>query len=201
MIAEFVQDILNRTDSNLPAHTFDSKSFDNWRWQGTPRGDDKNLVPDEHLELWGAIGKFPNAPLPLMLLWGIPGVGKTHLATAMGWNMMVGLGIQVIYYQAENLLDALRERFDKGGYSELISKIKNCGLLIIDDLGAHKETPWSLAKLDAIIDYRYMECKHTIITSNTLELPSRILDRCKEGILVRIRGESQRKRKGKNDTG
>jgi len=70
----------------------------------------------------------------------------------------------------------------------------NVSLLILDDLGVEKGTEWAAAKLDAIVDYRYLEKLPMVITANTLELSERILDRMREGRIVRLRGQSYRKK-------
>lgn len=183
--------LLEITKSRLPVNSYGKKSFDNWRWQG--RLKEEYLVPDAQLELWRAIGEFHKGEKPILLLYGIAGVGKTHLAIAMGWQQIAGSYHRVILYQIEVLLDTLRMSYDIGGFSELMKGLHDCNLLILDDFGAHASTEWGVAKLDAIIDYRYSERKQTIITTNNTEhIPERILDRCREGIIVRVKGKSQR---------
>jgi len=44
------------------------------------------------------------------------------------------------------------------------------------------------------VDYRYLEKLPMVITANTLELSERILDRMREGRIVRLRGQSYRKK-------
>ena len=141
---------------------------------------------------------------PFLLLYGLPGLGKTHLALAIGWNYLMWLR-SVVYYQTESLLDALREgyrlqeelapgEFHQDRYDVAMHHAMNVSLLILDDLGVEKGTEWAAAKLDAIVDYRYLEKLPMVITANTLELSERILDRMREGRIVRLRGQSYRKK-------
>lgn len=139
---------------------------------------------------------------PLLLLYGLPGRSKTHLAVACGWAFLAQLK-SVCYYHVVDLLDALREgyrirqllapgEFHKDSFDAIMNYVKECSLLILDDLGAQKETDWVAERLDTIIDHRYFDKLPTVVTANTLELPERIFDRMREGRVVRLQGESYR---------
>ncbi|MBA7685974.1 hypothetical protein ES703_94405 [subsurface metagenome] len=142
---------------------------------------------------------------PLLLLYGKPGLGKTHLSLSIGWANLLS-GRSTVYYHTEELLDRLRQGYkvweakDLGEYSpdsydSIMNHIKMVNLFILDDLGAQKETEWAVAKLDEIVDYRYREGRAMVITANTLDIPDRILDRLKEGRVARLRGTSFRGKK------
>ena len=127
---------------------------------------------------------------------GAPGVGKTHLAYAVAWELAEDWK-EIRYYQAEELLDELRNF--EGNYERRVNRIKRAAWLIIDDLGAQSDTAFGMAKLDMIIDYRYREVLPTIVTANLITapdgkpvIPDRILDRFKEGRIVLIKGKSWR---------
>lgn len=194
-----VRELLKNTGSVLPISSFTSKNFNTWKWKG--KVGEKELVPDDLLELWKAFGKWERMEIPFLYLYGVSGVGKTHVALAFGWQRISG-GHSVQYWQVEGLLDALREKFDgeMSEFHQLINSTKNCHLLILDDLGSQKITPWALAKLDSIVNSRYDNAKETIITSNFILtedtrdiIPERIYDRCREGTIVRVPGKSHRK--------
>ena len=146
---------------------------------------------------------------PLLLFCGEVGRSKTHLAMAIGWCFVAQLKT-VVYYQVADLLDNLRAGYktqdlipeeNPQSYDAIMNKVKNWGLLILDDLGVEKETDWVVEKLDTIVDYRYTKELPTVITTNTLDISPRILDRCKEGKIVMLEGQSYReiiqKRKAK----
>jgi len=123
---------------------------------------------------------------------GETGRGKTHLALGMGWHVLENnLGL-VKYYQVETLLDDLRHGFrddtdEKAQqFDELLKRIKEVPLLILDDLGVEQSTPWARAKLDEIIDYRYIRGEKTVFTTNLApeKLQDRIAGRLQEGIVV-----------------
>jgi len=64
--------------------------------------------------------------------------------------------------------------------------IKTVPLLILDDLGVEQSTPWARAKLDEIIDYRYIRGEKTVFSTNLApsKLQDRIASRLQEGIVV-----------------
>jgi DNA replication protein DnaC len=136
---------------------------------------------------------------PFLLLYGPPGVGKSHLLHAILWDLMEK-DIKGAYFQAEELFDELRGGFgsnrreDSWTYDERVNFCKKIPLLIIDDVGAQAETDWSMAKLDMLVDYRYRsEGALVIATNGPLKIiPPRIMDRLKEGWSAGIEGESWR---------
>jgi DNA replication protein DnaC len=153
---------------------------------------------------WPAITQYADGSYshPFITLLGTVGTGKTHIAFAVGWSWLEN-GRTVLYYQIENLLDALRRGYSKwqggdpDGYSGLLQFTQNVSLLILDDFGVQHETEWAVSKLDQIVDYRYEYKKPLIATTNLAlnRLPARIADRLSEGVLVQLTGESFRKHK------
>ena len=137
---------------------------------------------------------------------GEPGRGKTHLALAIGWYWLEYKELLVKYYQSETLLDELRRGFgymDKEllcNFDKMIDSIKKVPLLIIDDLGAEYTTEWARAKLDTIIDHRYINKLHTVVTTNLSpkKLPGRLSSRLEEGTICLLKGEDYRKVKSIN---
>ncbi|MFH1775082.1 MAG: ATP-binding protein [Chloroflexota bacterium] len=182
--------------SNLPVRSRLTKRFCQWR-ENPGAGEGLTAALD-----------FVNGRIrpPFLLLFGKPGLGKSHLAIAIGWHYLIN-GRTAAYYQAEDLLDTLREGYrpqqaranldsSADSYDKVMKFAKKVDLLLLDDLGAHKGTDWAAAKLDQLINHRYTGGLATVITANTLEIPDRILDRCREGRVVRLRGESYRALKG-----
>jgi len=180
--------------SLIPFHTKKTHSFDAWKHKG------KETWWQEIMEY--ADGAYNH---PFITLLGGVGTGKTRLTWTIAWAWL-NKGWSVLYYQVEELLDALREgysRWEKGdaeGYHVVLRHAQNTKLLILDDFGAEHGTLWAKAKLDQIVDYRYVHQKPLIATTNlTLEqLSERIADRLSEGTLIQLMGESFRINKGKS---
>jgi len=146
-----------------------------------------------------------NAKHYFLTFVGEPGRGKSHLALGIGWHWLENnLGL-VKYYQVESLLDDLRHGFradtdEKAQqFDELLERIKEVPLLILDDLGVEQSTPWARAKLDEIIDYRYIRWEKTVLTTNLApaKLQDRIASRLQEGIVVVLEGGDYRLVKAK----
>jgi DNA replication protein DnaC len=182
-----IEKLLAYTESVLPLISFRSKRFDTWYWPGSKDG----TVPKKYEALWKATAKFREDSEASLTLVGPPGVGKTHLALAIGWQML-WQNKQVIFYQVENLLDRIRSSFEGEKTEAILGSLSQCDLLILDDFGAHAVTEWGMAKLDAIVDYRYEHQAKLIVTANSLVMPERILDRLRDGLIIEVPGESQR---------
>lgn len=137
-------------------------------------------------------------------LGGDPGVGKTHLALGIGWHWLVNDMGMVKYWQVEQLLDAMRREYDVKPADRYGLELPNqlewatkTDLLILDDLGAEKGTEWANAKLDELIDHRYINLMPTVITTNLVfsQMPGRIASRLQEGITVLLDAPDYRKYK------
>jgi len=130
-----------------------------------------------------------------------PGRGKTHLAIGVGWAWIAIYLTPVKYWQTEQLLDAMKREFDaprKGDYDQPIptafETAERVPLLILDDLGAEKGTEWATAKLQELIDYRYINRLPTVFTTMyaAQQLAKPIASRLKEGVVVTLEGPDYR---------
>lgn len=177
--------------SNIPLVTMETHCFSTWQHKS-----------DE--VWWPSVERYAKGDYdhPFLTFLGTVGTGKTHISLSLAWAWLER-GKVVLYYQVENLLDALRRGYsswqkgDPEGYQTILNFTQNTSLLILDDLGAQQETEWATSKLDQIIDYRYINKKPLIATTNLAlkQLPARIADRLSEGALIHLKGESFRKQK------
>ena len=128
---------------------------------------------------------------------GEPGRGKTHLALGIGWQWISQSKGWVQYWQAERFLDQIREEYNmpRDANINTFEYAQRCSLFILDDLGAEKATEWALAKMDELIDHRYLNQLSTVFTTNLHpnQLPPRIESRLREGVVVTLKGIDYRK--------
>lgn len=121
---------------------------------------------------------------PSLLLYGMTGLGKTHLSLAVA-GKAVEKGYGVIYISAQNLFNKLeKEKFGRSD-SNTEESVLNCDLLIIDDLGAEFSTQFTVSALYNIINSRQLENKPVIISTNLTpeELSNTYNDRIASRIL------------------
>lgn len=133
-------------------------------------------------------GKNPSG----MMFQGSVGGGKTFLAASCA-NELIDHGQEIKFIVVPDFLDALRESFQESSplsEGELMSEVKNTPILILDDLGAHNYTDWSIKTIFAILNYRVNYEKPTIVTTNleweNIEelLGSRIVSRLMEACRI-----------------
>ena len=106
-----------------------------------------------------------------IILLGDVGRGKTHLSIAMA-NAALANGNTVIYKRMDDLLDLIREyKYDRDGSDGEnkdfeLEQLKNCDLLVIDDLGAETVTSFGTNQLRIIIEERNLRGKVWIVNTN-----------------------------------
>ena len=103
---------------------------------------------------------------PWLVLIGMAGRGKTHLAVAVA-NWRLERGDEVFYAKASDLLDHLRRAHSPNSpetYDEVFDRIRQAPLLILDDFGRENPTPWANEKLYQIIVHRHEVRLPTMIT-------------------------------------
>lgn len=103
-----------------------------------------------------------------LYLCGDVGTGKTHLAVAVMTELIRRRRVPSLFVTVPELLDNLRLAYNDPGQDidEWMHSVKSADLLVLDDLGSEKPTPWVQERLFVVIDHRYREMLPTIITSN-----------------------------------
>ncbi len=124
-----------------------------------------------------------------LLLMGDFGCGKTHLAAAAA-NRAVELGVPTLFITAPDLLDWLRFSYGstETSYEERFEEIRDAELLVLDDFGTQNATAWAQEKLFQILNYRYINRRATLITTNQSldEIEPRLRSRIQDPELVTV---------------
>jgi len=98
------------------------------------------------------------------LVCGGTGVGKSHLATAIGYEA-IKRDLTVLCFSTAKLLTDLTTARADGSHAQRMHKLLRCDLLILDDFGLRPMTEHGADDLYEIIHSRY-ERGSIIVTSN-----------------------------------
>ncbi|MCD8020758.1 MAG: ATP-binding protein [Clostridiales bacterium] len=96
------------------------------------------------------------------VFYGPCGTGKSFTAACIA-NSLLEQGISVIMTSFVKILQDIQ---NAGYEAEYINTLNSCSLLIIDDLGAERNTDYALEKVYNIIDSRVRTDKPMILTTN-----------------------------------
>jgi DNA replication protein DnaC len=138
-----------------------------------------------------------------VLLQGPPGVGKTHLAVALGVKAIEN-GFSVVFFRLEDLLHALKQDAEVPPRRLRGKKYLSAALLIIDEVGFQTMTRQEAALFFRMVSYRYQRGSVLITTNKAVKdwpemlagdevmataLLDRLLHRC---TVLGIKGRSYR---------
>ncbi|RLE17674.1 MAG: DNA replication protein DnaC [Acidobacteria bacterium] len=156
----------------------------------------------EFVDLWPESDKG-------LLLMGPVGTGKTHLAVATLQELITGKGVQARFQDFTSLVLEIQMTFDTpGAQRELMRPLISADLLVLDELGAGKVTPWVMDLLYYLVNSRYVEGRKTIFTTNysdfgtggqetltdrvSARIRSRLYEMCRR---IELRGSDYRKQR------
>jgi predicted ATPase len=161
---------------------------------------------DDRIRGW--VADFVNGRSPRgLLIAGPTGTGKTHALWAMYRSVVIAAPHTAVeVWKVVSLLDALRpERMIVDGPGRPVGVIRadrlaSVTLLMLDDIGAHKQSEWVDERLYTVIDGRYDAMLPTVITTNippkdlSREIGDRLASRISESFdVVSLRGPDRRR--------
>lgn len=137
-----------------------------------------------------------------LLLCGPVGTGKSFLAAAIA-NELISQGTPCLMTNFSRIISRISEKF--GGDQKYLDNLNRFDLLIIDDLGAERDSEYMWEKVMDVIDARYRAGLPLIVTTNLnpkdLYDPSdirrqRVFSRFKEMcIFLEVNGADRRSKK------
>ena len=118
-----------------------------------------------------AARNFTRQPKGWLIFNGRPGVGKTHLSAAIANALIARRQQPVLFLNVPELLNFLRAGFQarqgqNPDFDSRLQTIKTFPILILDDWGAHSDTPWADEQLYLILNYSTERELPTVISSN-----------------------------------
>ncbi len=124
-------------------------------------------------------------PCGSVFMSGGTGLGKTHLSVAIA-QKVIDKGYSVVYGSAPDILRKIEnEHFDRDSSDDVLSVIKECDLLVFDDLGSEFDTPFYISTICEIINSRLNFGRPSIISTNlsSADIAKRYSDRIASRLL------------------
>jgi len=140
-------------ESSLP----NGKTLSNFNFQANKNINSSQINALANTDSW--IKKASN-----ILIFGPSGVGKTHIASAIGYRQ-IELGSKVKFLQTSYLVQLLQQAKAQFRLKDLLVKLDRIPLIILDDIGYVKKDEHETSVLFELICQRY-ETGSLIVTSN-----------------------------------
>ncbi len=139
-----------------------------------------------------------------LTLLGPCGTGKTHAAT-----IVFNEAVEVLHratdrirpgcwLDATEMIERVKAEMADGGRSETNSLLYCDGILLLDDVWAHRDTAFASGLIRAALTWRHNHKMPTIVTANSPDLKSvpdeRVASRMLDGEVVILGGTDKRRR-------
>lgn len=130
---------------------------------------------------------YPDVARGLLLMGGV-GTGKTHLAVAALVTLIEAKGVSGRFADFTSLIQEMQLTFDgSGGARQILDPLLHTQLLVLDELGSGKSTPWVMDLLYYLVNTRYLEQRLTIFTTNFSDFPKVNEESLADRVSARIR--------------
>lgn len=104
-----------------------------------------------------------------LLFHGPPGVGKTHLSVAVLTEIIRRYRVRGLFVDFTTLIHQIQSTFEPGSpdsKQRLLDPVTDAEILVLDELGAQKPSPWVREILYLVMNSRYNRRLPTLFTSN-----------------------------------
>lgn len=190
--------IANRTKERMErsglSEELNKKTFNSFDTQNMPQLVNAKVKAQQYVQGFTA---FEHERCNSIMFSGQSGAGKTHIGTAI-CSSLIGQGIEVVYMAYRNAITKIKQiLIDEIGYERELDKYMRARVLYIDDLLKGKVTESDINILYEIINYRYMNNKPIIISTEKSQVEllefdeaigSRIIEMCR-GNIIQLRGK------------
>jgi DNA replication protein DnaC len=127
-----------------------------------------------------------------LLILGPTGVGKTRLLCSIGNELIKEKNADVFYIDWNDLTREMRSGEDTSNrdfsnISQIIQRLVKVDLLLFDELGASRPSPWVIDNIYYLINRRYNEERTTVFASNYIDKKNSDEETLNERIGPRIR--------------
>jgi DNA replication protein DnaC len=110
-----------------------------------------------------------------LLLVGMIGTGKTHLAVGIAKSLIREKGIPCLFYDYRELLKEIQNSYNSSVQTTELALLKpvfDAEVLVLDELGAVRPSEWVWDTVSLILNTRYNDNRTTIITTNFSDEPA-----------------------------
>lgn len=142
-----------------------------WKYLGDYDATRSKMANDAKNAAYEIILKFPDVKKGLFF-WGNPGTGKTLISSIILTELITRYAIDGKFIKiSRDFFSRLKATFNEAsssyGQSHAIEReLAEVDVLIVDDFGVQRDSPWEQETLYNLVDARYEGEKFTIFTSN-----------------------------------
>lgn len=151
---------------------------------GVPQAKDSKAIRTAMGKIKQICEEYAKEPTGWLVLSGIPGTGKTHLAYAIAAQQLA-VGRPVFAHTVPAMLDLLRGAVASETYEGTFAMIRDVNVLVLDDLGAQRGTDWADQALYELLNHRYANRLPLVVTMNRAPgecgMDERLVSRLQEG--------------------
>ncbi|MCP5049002.1 MAG: ATP-binding protein [bacterium] len=144
-----------------------------WGYQPDPKSPTQSKAKKAALKF---IDDYPAVSKGL-LFQGTIGLGKTSILCSIGYELIRTKGVEVYYIDWNDLVREMRSGEDHStrdfaGINQLINKLSQVELLLFDELGASRLSPWVYDNIYYLFNRRYNNNKITVCATNFHDRPN-----------------------------
>lgn len=171
-------------DESGISEEFSKKTFDNFDYSISMQTMNSYTIARSYVR---DFDKIKNSRKNSVIFMGSVGGGKTHLSLAIA-NELMKKGVGVVYMGYRDCIIRFKQNImDASAYESMMSRYKNCKVLLIDDLFKGSITSSDLNVIFEIVNHRYFNNFPMIISSEKRReelikideaIGSRILEMC-----------------------